>query len=118
MILIDGSAGVQDAARNRLNGATALVVSNGLTGGFKGTSRSSSSTIIARLSGLDTSASSSSESPQSSATFVFARAGTGSVVDSPTDARLAFYSIGESLDLALLDARVTALITAFGVAIP
>jgi hypothetical protein len=32
--------------------------------------------------------------------------------------RLAFYSIGESLDLALLDARVTALITAFGVAIP
>jgi hypothetical protein len=34
------------------------------------------------------------------------------------NARLAFYSIGESLDLALLDARVTALITAFGVAIP
>jgi hypothetical protein len=33
-------------------------------------------------------------------------------------ARLAFYSIGESIDLALLDARVTALITAFGVAIP
>jgi hypothetical protein len=32
--------------------------------------------------------------------------------------RLAFYSIGESLDLALLDARVSALITAFGVAIP
>ena len=36
----------------------------------------------------------------------------------PTAARLAFYSIGESLDLALLDARVSALITAFGVAIP
>jgi hypothetical protein len=32
--------------------------------------------------------------------------------------KLSFYSIGESLDLALLDARVTALITAFGVAIP
>jgi hypothetical protein len=32
--------------------------------------------------------------------------------------RFAFYSFGESLDLALLDARVTALITAFGVAIP
>jgi hypothetical protein len=32
--------------------------------------------------------------------------------------RLAFYSIGESLDLALLDARVTDLINAFGVAIP
>lgn len=35
-----------------------------------------------------------------------------------SNARLAFYSIGESLDLALLDARVTDLINAFGVAIP
>jgi hypothetical protein len=34
------------------------------------------------------------------------------------DARLAFYSIGESLDLALLDTRVSALITAIGAAIP
>ena len=32
--------------------------------------------------------------------------------------RLAFYSIGESLDLAQLDARVTALINAFAAAIP
>jgi hypothetical protein len=32
--------------------------------------------------------------------------------------RIAFYSIGESLDLALLDARVSALITAFGAVIP
>jgi len=33
-------------------------------------------------------------------------------------ARLAFYSIGESLDLALLDTRVTDLINAFAAAIP
>jgi hypothetical protein len=46
--------------------------------------------------------------------FVFRR-GTESLYGT---ARLAFYSIGESLDLALLDARVSALITAFGVAIP
>jgi len=32
--------------------------------------------------------------------------------------RIAFYSIGEALDLALLDARVSALITAIGAAIP
>jgi hypothetical protein len=32
--------------------------------------------------------------------------------------RIAFYSIGESLDLALLDARVTTLINAFAAAIP
>jgi hypothetical protein len=35
-----------------------------------------------------------------------------------TNARLAFYSIGESLDLAILDARVTALINAYAAAIP
>jgi hypothetical protein len=39
-------------------------------------------------------------------------------VSSFSDARLAFYSIGESLDLALLDARVTDLINAFAAAIP
>lgn len=35
-----------------------------------------------------------------------------------TTCKLAFYSIGESLDLALLDARITALINAFAAAIP
>ena len=40
---------------------------------------------------------------------------TGTTV---SNARLAFYSIGESLDLALLDARVTDLINAFAAAIP
>ena len=34
------------------------------------------------------------------------------------DSRLAFYSIGESLDLALLDARVSTLMTDIGAAIP
>jgi hypothetical protein len=39
----------------------------------------------------------------------------GNLVSNP---RIAFYSIGESLDLALLDARVTDLINAFAAAIP
>lgn len=34
------------------------------------------------------------------------------------DSRLAFYSIGESLDLALMEARVTALVNALAAAIP
>jgi hypothetical protein len=38
--------------------------------------------------------------------------------DPQSDARLAFYSIGESLDLAQLDARVTALINAYAAVIP
>ena len=56
----------------------------------------------------------SSVSPATANTFIF----TNSASEARTTARLAFYSIGESLNLALLDARVTALITAFGVAIP
>jgi hypothetical protein len=40
------------------------------------------------------------------------------VVENFSNARLAFYSIGESLDLALLDARVTTLVNAFAAAIP
>jgi hypothetical protein len=46
--------------------------------------------------------------------FIFARRNT---LGSFGNARLAFYSIGESLDLALLDARVTDLINAFDAAI-
>ena len=42
-------------------------------------------------------------------TFVFARNDEGAV-SFPSDATLAFYSIGEALDLALLDTRVTALV--------
>ena len=38
--------------------------------------------------------------------------------ESTTDHDVAFYSIGESLDLAKLDSRVTTLINAFGTAIP
>jgi hypothetical protein len=60
-----------------------------------------------------------SNPPNSIPYFVFAR--TLNNVATPvlhSSARLAFYSIGESLDLALLDARVTALINTFGAVIP
>ena len=56
-----------------------------------------------------------SGSPDSLNVFIFRRNNVSALGGSH---RLAFYSIGESLDLALLDARVSALITAFGVAIP
>ena len=49
--------------------------------------------------------------------FVFAKEQNGYAI-SFLSSRLAFYSIGEALDLALLDARVTDLINAFGAAIP
>jgi hypothetical protein len=48
---------------------------------------------------------------------LFAASGDASAL-TPCDARIAFYSIGESLDLALLDARVTQLITTFAAVLP
>jgi hypothetical protein len=80
--------------------------------GFHGVNRFSSAQLTARAVSLSTTANVPSQSPRNSAINVFR------VGNSFTDARISFYSIGESLDLALLDARVSALITAFGVAIP
>jgi hypothetical protein len=44
---------------------------------------------------------------------VYSRAGLN-----VTNAKFAWYSIGESVDLALLDARLSTLITAIGAAVP
>jgi len=76
-----------------------------------GASRSSSTGFTLRRNGTNTLVSYASQVPYNGMITVF-----GS--DSYTNARLSFYSIGESLDLALLDARVTALINAFAAAIP
>ncbi len=88
--------------------------SQGLTGtftsGFYGTSRSISTSAVARKGSTSTTYSLSSATPFNSNLFVFGR-----VV--PTNARLSFYSIGESLNLALLDARVSTLMTDIGAAI-
>ena len=86
-------------------------------GGFAGVSRATSAECIVRGAGVSTASAITSSTPNSDDIFVFARSSNG-VPQSHSSIRLAFYSIGESLDLALLDARVTALITAFGVAIP
>jgi hypothetical protein len=85
-----------------------------LTTGFVGMSRAISTSYLFRGSNATTTFNRTSGTPRNQNIGVFANSdGTF-----PLDCRLAFYSIGESLDLALLDARVTALITAFGVAIP
>ena len=86
--------------------------------GFIGYSRTSGTAydwII--FASASTGVTAASVSPQSSNALVFASnetAGAGR----HSDSRLAFYSIGESIsDLALLDTRVTALVTAIGAAI-
>jgi hypothetical protein len=83
--------------------------------GFKGTSRNTGASYTVRLDLATTTQLIVSQSPSASSVELFSRP---SATRAYSNARLAFYSIGESLDLVLLDTRVSALITAFGVAIP
>jgi hypothetical protein len=82
--------------------------------GFAGHSRSSSASYAIRANSTNYTESRPSQIPFNGNVFVFAT----NPASFYSDARLAFYSIGESLDLALLDARVTALVNAIGAAIP
>jgi len=84
--------------------------------GFIGLSRSNSANYTRRNNSLNTTLAESSVSPISRNIILFA----DNLQNGPlySNARLSFYSIGESLDLALLDTRVSALITAIGAAIP
>ena len=120
VIFTDQTGATVDSGRYRINGATLAVIGSGLAIGLKAISRSNSSEIISRQNAANTTTTSASETPVSANLFVFARnaVAAGSTVDSFSNACLAFYSIGESLDLARLDARVTDLINAFAAAIP
>jgi hypothetical protein len=89
--------------------------------GLWAASRSSSVLTTIRFNGTNSSSSISSIPPGAGNLMIFARSGNPATATTATDhsnARLAFYSIGESLNLALLDARVTALVNALAVAIP
>jgi hypothetical protein len=57
-------------------------------------------------------------SPVNANAAIFGLRVSGGPVTDYSNARLAFYSIGESLNLALLDARITTLINTFGAVIP
>jgi hypothetical protein len=101
--------------RNRTASVT-VYASQGSATGFIGHSRAVAASFTSRLGGSTQSNAISSTSSSGANIFVFARNNNGSL-NLPTNARLAFYSIGESLDLALLDTRVTDLINAIDAAI-
>jgi hypothetical protein len=86
--------------------------------GLIAASRSASSLTTWRVSGTtNTSGTTSVTDNTFGSIAVFARRDV-STITTHGNPRLAFYSIGESLDLALLDARVTTLISAYAAAIP
>jgi hypothetical protein len=78
-----------------------------------GATRASPGSFITCVSGVSQTHLQASETTFNGNVTIFA---TGGAI--PSASKLAFYSIGESLDLALLDARVTDLINAFAAAIP
>jgi hypothetical protein len=100
--------------RNRMS-ALGSVAGTSTATGLIGMSRASSANFTVRINQTTSSSSAgTSQTPFNSNVIIFAGGGGAAA----TNARLAFYSIGESLDLAILDARVTDLINAFAAAIP
>jgi hypothetical protein len=110
---IFNTSGLRIQSRSSQN-STTTVSSAGPPVGLAGHSRAASGTYTVRGEGVNYSVSRVSQATNNRNVTVFARTVTGGNWSS---CRIAFYSIGESLDLALLDARVTTLINALG-AIP
>lgn len=86
--------------------------------GILGMSRSASGSFVLRGGGASTSKTRNSDGVLAQNFLVFAVRTGGGANAAFSFSRLAFYSIGESLTLATLDTRVTALYNAIGAAIP
>lgn len=107
------------SGRGQLNTSTSVTGLGVPTGGFAGFSRSASNAWVNRVNGSTSATRTTPSSVTTSGTIIFqARRNTttGVLEFLRTDA-VPFYSVGESLNLELLDARVTTLITAFDSAI-
>ena len=107
-----GSTSTLNVQCNSSNTATSL---NGAAVGVLGIARASGASFVLRASNTSTVIAQSSDGRSANTNSVFRVTGAA---NTNSNARLAFYSIGESLDLARLDARVTDLINAFAVTIP
>jgi hypothetical protein len=111
-----GNGSTSDLLLQNRTTSSSPIAGQGTTLGLKGISRATSVFYSYRSGQQSNSITATSSAATSVNTLVFAT--RLSSLAAYSNARLAFYSIGESLDLALLDTRVSALITAFGVAIP
>jgi hypothetical protein len=105
-------------AEFRACSATATIVASATpTIGVYGASRSLSTSFQTRVATSTSTQVVSSDGLDTGNFFVFAR-NTGGTAQIFSGWRIAFYSIGESLNLTQLDTRVTTLINAFAAAIP
>jgi hypothetical protein len=100
---------------SRLNTVTQTTTIEAPADGFYGVNRNTSASYGFRFNGSTRAIVEASTTPAGFNIGLYSRTQLPAAFFT---GRLAFYSIGESLDLALLDARVTDLITALGAAIP
>jgi hypothetical protein len=115
-LFVNGTTNILDS-RSRYLAPAIRALGAALSPGITGLSRNTSASYVVRANGSNTTAVYTSQAPSNINVWVFTANNNGTPAV-PTASRLAFYSIGESVDLALLDARVTALITAYDAAIP
>jgi hypothetical protein len=123
-IIIGGSDAGGETGSNNVSHSGASVffrnrasAANSFTGsalGLFGTSRSSSASYTYRLNGVTASITRASQVPANTNVSIFA---SGTVASFKATGRLTFYSIGEALDMALLDARLTTLLNDFEAAL-
>jgi len=98
----------------RIKSAVSLNTSPAASGPYFGGGNKSGSAITARVAGINyTQTRTDSGTTENITLYRFVQT---NLIPSYSSARLAFYSIGEALDLTLLDARVTDLINAIGAA--
>ena len=104
-------------AFGRLSSLTSLTRTGAHTAtGLIAANRTASNFIELRVASSNSSDTTLSSSSVATNYLIFAR--NAPAPESFANARITFYSIGESLDLALLDTRVTALVNAIMAAIP
>jgi hypothetical protein len=109
----DQNNGVLNASFNSIGYSTG----SGTAVGFTAQRRSSSNATVLRVAAANIVGTSVSIAPSSNNIGIFATPGINLSI-TYNNARLAFYSIGESLDLALLDTRISTLITSNALVIP
>jgi hypothetical protein len=97
------------------NGSNTIGINRSIATGFVGASRPNGTQMITRQSGSSITHTYSSATPLNSTISVYTRGGSIAAV---SNGRYSFYSIGEHLDLAALDTRVSTLMTALAAAIP
>jgi hypothetical protein len=102
--------------RSRAN--TTITISGAQTAtGLIGVSRASPTTFSSRVNGSTQSNTVTSQTTAAGNVYVFGR-NVSNAIGSATNPRLRFYWVGESLSLALLNSRVTTLLSAIASAIP